>query len=319
MKRKGFIDLQVNGYLGVDFSSMELSLDGIRTVTEALVRAFTVGYCATIITSAPEVYRRNLPLLAKSMEEPGIKGRLLGVHLEGPYLSPEDGARGAHQADLMRFPSIEEFDRFQDWAAGNIKILTLAPERKGALELCRHISRNHNTRISLGHHLASSSRIAEAVDAGATLVTHLGNGCPSLLPRHDNVINHQLANDALSASLITDGHHLPEDFIRIAFRCKGADRILVISDQAPIAGLSPGGYRNLGQMVQLSATGRISTLNTPYLAGSGRTMSECMRHLRSLGILVEEELWQVGFENPLKLLGTNPSEFRVPGLPDFVW
>ena len=180
MTRKGFIDLQVNGYQGVDFSSPVLQTEDMCRLTEALRKEGTAGYCATLISSAPEVYRRNLPLIARAMNEPDVRGRLLGIHMEGPYLSREEGARGAHQAIWMRPADPSEFDRFQEWAEGSIAILTLAPEIPGALELIRHVRKNHTTRIALGHHQAKREVIREAVAAGATMVTHLGNGCPNL-------------------------------------------------------------------------------------------------------------------------------------------
>ncbi len=319
MQHKGFVDLQVNGYLGVDFSSPELSAEDIRKVTKALLRAGTVGYCATVITSEMEVYRHNLPLLAQAMEEPGIRGHLLGIHLEGPYLSSGEGARGAHLPGRMRRPDPDEFDRFQDWSRGRVAILTLAPEREGSLGLIRHIRARYSTRISLGHHLARREEIAAAVDAGASLITHLGNGCPALLPRHDNVILHQLANDSLTAGLITDGHHLPPDFIRIALRCKGPGRVYVVSDMAPIAGFQPGIYANLANRVRLTSTGRIENVDSPYFVGSGCTMAECMRFLRSLGILAEEDLWRVGLANPLGILGLSVDGLEPAGGTDFQW
>ena len=143
MTHKGFIDLQVNGYLGVDFTSPSLGLDDIRRATGALVKAGTIGYCATLITAPLDIYQRNLALIATAMEEPGIRGRLLGIHLEGPYLSVKEGARGAHQAVWMRRPDTDEFDRLQDWARGNIRILTLAPELENALKLVRHVTEFH--------------------------------------------------------------------------------------------------------------------------------------------------------------------------------
>jgi N-acetylglucosamine-6-phosphate deacetylase len=319
MIRRGFIDLQVNGYLGVDFTSPSLRPEDIRRASDSLAKAGTVGYCATLITAPLDIYQRNLPLIAKAMEEPGNRGRLLGIHLEGPYLSVKEGARGAHQAVWMRRPDTEEFDRLQDWAGGNIRILTLAPELEGGLKLIRHVAERHPTRVSLGHHLATREEIVQSIAAGASLVTHLGNGCPNLLPRHENIIAHQLAADALTAGVITDGNHLPEDFIRIVIKCKGPGRMFVVSDSAPIAGLKPGLYTNMGIKVHLSDTGRIEQLTTPYLAGSGCTMAECMRHLRSLGLLSDDELWRVGFENPLGILGISPADLAMDELPEFRW
>jgi N-acetylglucosamine-6-phosphate deacetylase len=319
MTHKGFVDIQVNGYLGVDFSSPALQPDDICRVTGALVEAGTVGYCATLITSPAEVYDRNLPLIAKAMDVPGVRGHLMGIHLEGPFLSPEEGARGAHQARWMRRPDRDYFRELQDRAQGEIKMLTLAPELEGAIDLIDHVRKKYDTSISLGHHLAGRNIIRDAVAAGASLITHLGNGCPNLIHRHANPILHQLATDRLCAGLITDGQHIPEDFIRVVFKCKGVDGVYVVSDSAPIAGLQPGIYTNMGIQVRLTLSGRIEQLDAPYLAGSACTMAQCMRFLRSLQFLSEDELWQVGYENPLRILGRPEACLAITDLPDFHW
>lgn len=317
--RKGFIDLQVNGFLGTDFSSPDLSLDDICRVTVSLARAGTIAYCATIITSPPEIYERNLPLLSRAMDEPGVRGRLLGIHLEGPYLSPEEGARGAHQARWMKRPGRDEFRRFQDLACGHISILTIAPELEGAADLIAWVRKNYSTRVALGHHLASRQSINAAVDSGATLITHLGNGCPNMVHRHENPLIQQMANERLIAGLITDGNHIPEDFIRVVFKCKGSEGVFIVSDSAPIAGLPPGVYSNMGLQVRLTESGRIEQLDAPYLAGSGCTMARCMRHLRGLAILSDDELWRVGFENPLNILGLSLTALAADDHTDFSW
>jgi N-acetylglucosamine-6-phosphate deacetylase len=315
LHRQGFVDLQVNGYLGVDFVSPGLGSEDVHRVTQALLDAGTLAYCATLITADLQIYERNLKLIARTASEPGVKGRLLGIHLEGPYLSREDGARGAHSAAKMRRPDPEEFDRFQDWAEGTISILTIAPEVDGALELISHVRRRYPTVVSIGHHLASRETIARAVDAGATLVTHLGNGCPNLLPRHDNILIHQLANESLTIGLVTDGNHLPVDFVVVALRSKGPGKAFVVSDSAPIAGYPPGVYETLGHRVRMTETGRIENLHAPHLVGSGCNMAQCMRWLRSLNILSEDELWQVGLENPLSIVNAELTEALLSGAP----
>jgi N-acetylglucosamine-6-phosphate deacetylase len=315
LRRQGFVDLQVNGYMGVDFVSPALVAEDIHRVTRALLDAGTLAYCATLITSDLDIYRRNLKVIARTAAEPGVKGRLLGIHLEGPYLSREDGARGAHAATKMRRPDPAEFDRFQECAEGRISILTIAPEVAGALELISHVRRKYPTVVSIGHHLASREIIARAVDAGATLVTHLGNGCPNLLPRHDNILVHQLANESLTIGLVTDGNHLPRDFVLVALRSKGPGKVFVVSDSAPIAGYPPGTYETLGHRVRMTGTGRIENLHAPHLVGSGCNMAQCMRWLRSLNILSEDELWQVGLENPLAIVNTELTETLLSGAP----
>jgi N-acetylglucosamine-6-phosphate deacetylase len=314
MRGKGFVDLQVNGYLGVDFSSPRLQPEDVARVTAELLSRGTLGYCATIITSPLEVYRRNLPILARAMEQPAVKGRLLGIHVEGPYISPVDGARGAHPAGCTRRPDSSEFDRMQEWANGRISIVTLAPELEGAIGFIAHIRQDPRVSVWLGHHLAPRQVIRDAVAAGATASTHLGNGCPNLIHRHDNVIQHQMAEPRLMAGLITDSHHLPEDFIRIAVACKGAGRIFVVSDSAPIAGLAPGVYDSLGGHVRMDDRGRIENVEEAHFAGSGLNMAECMRHLDSLGVLTPDQLWEVGLENPLRMIGAEPPD--TSGLPD---
>jgi N-acetylglucosamine-6-phosphate deacetylase len=126
------------------------------------------------------------------------------------------------------------------------------------------------------------------------------------------VVLHQLAEPRLAAGLITDGHHLPEDFIRVAFACKGPDRVFVVSDSAPIAGLAPGEYDTLGGNVRMDDRGRIENVAAGHFAGSGLIMAQCMRHLASLGILSDDELWKVGFENPLRLIGAAPPGDPAP-------
>jgi N-acetylglucosamine-6-phosphate deacetylase len=285
-----------------------LTLDDCHRLTEALLERGTVAYCATLITADLEVYRRNLPLIARAMEEPGIRGRLLGIHLEGPYLSPVDGARGAHPAAFIRQPDCDEFERLCEWADGKLALLTVAPEPPGAVELIAHVRRRHPTRVALGHHAASREAIHRAADAGASLVTHLGNGCANLLPRHHNVILHQLAHDGLTAGIITDGHHLPPDLIRVIVRAKGIDRLFVVSDAAPIAGFAPGVYDSLGGTVRLTAGGRIESLDGSHLAGSTATMADCIRFLRSLELADEAALERLGYWNPLSILGIELDE-----------
>lgn len=310
MKKAGFIDIHVNGYKGVDFSSATLTLDQIRTVTRELIANGTMAYCPTLVSQPLDTLRRNLSLMAEATRDPECSRHIPGVHLEGPFISPEEGVRGAHPPQFITPPSLDLFRQFQEWADNKIIVLTLAPEVKGAMPLIRYAS-EHGTVVSLGHHAADDAVLEQAVQAGARACTHLGNGMQNMIHRHQNPLWWQLACDALTGIFITDGHHLPADYIKVAYRAKTRERFIVVSDQSSLAGLPPGAYEIQGVKVVLSAAGRISFGDTPYLAGSSATMLQCMNHLASLGIMSETELWQVGVDNPLALLGIQGRRFRA--------
>ncbi len=307
----GFIDIQINGIAGVDFTGEDLTLEGIRRAVDELAVRGTVAFCPTVLETNDDVMRKNLELLASAADEPDLKGRVLGIHLEGPFLSKNDGARGAHNAQIVRNPSIEYFDRLWEWARGKVAILTLAPELPGAEELIR-CAVSRGVVVALGHTEADSAAVRMACAAGARLSTHLGNGIASTIDRHNNPIWPQLAADSLFASFITDGHHIPPDFIKAAIRAKGIERSIVVSDGTWISALPPGEYTQRGKKLVLEHSGRLSLAGTSYLAGSSATMLECMNHLASLEILSEDEMWQAAWRNPLRLLGLSDQDIARP-------
>ncbi|MFA5043567.1 MAG: N-acetylglucosamine-6-phosphate deacetylase [Kiritimatiellia bacterium] len=317
MTRHGFIDIQINGFKGVNFSSSDLTLDQVRMATRELVKAGTTAYCPTVITSSAADYKHTLPIIAAAMRDKELKPHLLGIHMEGPFISPLEGARGAHPPEHIAKPDVSAFKRFQEWAEGKIVLLTLAPEIEGALGLVRYASEN-GTVVAMGHHLAGNAVMEEAVRAGARACTHLGNGLPNMINRHQNPLWRQLACDDLTGSFVTDGHHLPADFIKVALRAKTAKRFVVVSDAAHLAGLPAGDYDFNGHAAVLAPNGRIAFKGTPYLAGSSATMLQCMNHLASLNLLSEADLWKVGCVNPLRLIGHRPG--RPPsGAPTVVF
>lgn len=299
----GWVDLQVNGYVGIDFSSRDLTVAAIRRVTEELVRRGTAAYCPTFVTSEPGLYERNLPILAAAMDEPDLQPHLLGLHLEGPFLA--DAAKGAHKAAWLRRPDPALFKRWMELAQGRIRILTLAPELDGAEDVIR-MAAGSGVTVWLGHHMADAASLGRAVNAGAKACTHLGNGIPNLLTRHPNPIWTQLAEDRLVGCFITDGHHLPAEFVRVAWRAKGVERFVVTSDAAYIAGLPPGRYKLMGGDVVSEPGGRVALADGSALAGSSATMADCLAWLRSRLGLSEEELRTVGRCNPLRLIGLAP-------------
>jgi N-acetylglucosamine-6-phosphate deacetylase len=231
---KGYIDLQVNGYQDVNFSTPGLSVADIRRITQILLKRGTAAYCPTVVTSDLSVYEQNLPILAKAMMEPDLCDHLLGLHLEGPFISKP--ASGAHPQEHIRPPDVRLLDHWQSLSGNRVRIITLAPEAEGAEAFIRHAT-GQGIVCSLGHHVGDDASIKRAVDAGASLCTHLGNGIPNTLPRHPNPIWTQLADDRLTGMFITDGHHLPKSFIRVAIRAKGVSRFIVTSDVAPPGGM----------------------------------------------------------------------------------
>ncbi|MCG3196156.1 MAG: N-acetylglucosamine-6-phosphate deacetylase [Candidatus Omnitrophica bacterium] len=300
----GWIDLQVNGHAGVSFSSAELTLEGVAEATLGLVEQGTHGFLATVITTPREVMSHCLSVLGEACEDPRLSKHLLGIHLEGPFLSAAPGAKGAHPAECMVPPSLALFQEFQRVAGGHIRLLTLAPELPGALELVAAIG--SEVVCSAGHSLAGYRELRDAVKAGLRMGTHLGNGIPSQIPRHDNLVIGQMALPEITSSLITDGFHLPEGFIRACLAAKGSERLVVVSDQTHLAGLPPGEYSLGIAPVVLEANGFLHMRDEPYLAGSSRTQAECMSHLATIEGVTERDLYRMGYENPLKLLGETP-------------
>jgi len=278
----GLFDLQVNGFAGVDFNGPDLTAD---RVSEALdrMRATGVTRCLpTLITSSFADFAARARVLA-NLSEPAIAG----IHMEGPYLSPAEGPRGAHPREHVAPATVDDFDRRQEAARGRITLVTLAPEVHGALELIEHVTAA-GVRAAIGHTAATPRQIADAVSAGATLATHLGNGCSELLPRHPNMIWELLAADAVCASLIVDGHHLPPATVKAMVRAKGVDRTILVTDAMAAAGCAPGRYTIGAVRCDVGEDGRVSLPGTPYLAGSSLTLDRAIANtVRITGLPIE--------------------------------
>ena len=305
----GLIDLQVNGYRGADFSGGELTAEDFARACRELLAAGTTAFLPTLITSPAEIYERNLPLIARVLDEEEFRGRVLGIHLEGPFISLQDGARGAHDARWVRKPSVKYLEELIRLADGKVRLITIAADQKGADELARCAVR-HGAAVALGHHMAGEQDLDRLVPVGAKALTHLGNGVPALLNRHHNPVWAGLANDDLSATVIADGHHLPPSLLTTILRAKGPQRCIIISDASPLAGLEPGDYWSMGAQVRLEPSGLLHNPATGYMAGSSATILACANHLASLGLAGFTELVAMCFFNPLRLLGITPN--KVP-------
>lgn len=305
MALRGFVDLQVNGYRGVDFTAPELDMDAAVLAVRGLIADGTALLLPTLRTAPDTVYARNLPLLAGMMRRPEFADHLPGFHLEGPFLCRREGAAGAHDPELMRAADPAHLDRLQGWAAGRIRLITIAPDIDGAAALISHAVRLGIT-VSLGHHLGSADAIAAAADAGATCLTHLGNGLPHLIDRHRNPLIDGLADDRLAACLIGDGHHLPWNLVKVILRAKGLDRCALVSDAAPVAGLPPGTYPCCGATAVLTREGRLANPASGYLMGSASTIRQVVNATRRALGLADDTMRRLAVVNPLRLIGLEP-------------
>jgi N-acetylglucosamine-6-phosphate deacetylase len=261
-----FWDLQINGRWGVSFSDPTLTVDQVATIVRAQAGLGTARLCPTLITAPREDMLHGVRTITEACERfPDVARMVLGIHLEGPSISELDGYRGAHPLESVRGPDWDEFLELREASGNRIAIITLAPERPGAIDFIRRATAE-GVIIALGHTSADASTLRTAVEAGAVLSTHLGNGIASPLHRHDNPIWYQAAEDHLFASLIADGHHLDLSILKALVRAKTPDRILLVSDASPLAGLPPGRYGSW----EVEASGKVVVAGTPYLAGANR-------------------------------------------------
>lgn len=301
-----FVDLQVNGFAGVDYNADGVATEQIAESFAAMERT-GVGLCLpTIITSTYEHFRDCARRILDTRHP-----IVAGLHMEGPYICAQDGFRGAHPRACVVDASADDLRRRQDAADGQIRLLTLAPEVPGAIAVIEGAVAM-GIRVAIGHTNASTDQIADAVRAGATLSTHLGNGCPATLPRHPNVIWDQLATDALQASLIVDGHHMPPATVRVMVRAKGAHRCLLVTDAMMAAGASPGTYRLGDLLVVADPSGRVAVPGSLTLAGSSLTMPAAVGHTCRWASLDMGAAWAMASIQPAQYLGLSPrGEARV--------
>lgn len=298
----GFVDLQVNGYAGHDLNAGAPSRETLEQLARHLLGAGVTCFAPTLITASEQSLCEALSGIAAAKRESPLLAAMIGfVHVEGPSLDPADGPRGAHPLEHVRPPSLDEFVRWQSAAEGIVGLVTLSPHY---VETPAYIAAltAQGVEISIGHTGATPEQITAAVDAGARLSTHLGNGASSMLPRHPNFIWAQLSDDRLTASFIADGHHLPPATLKAMLRAKTLDNSILVSDAAALGGQRPGRYRStIGGEVDVSNDGRLSVAGTPYLAGAG--------HLLDRNIAYAIEAAKISLEQALNLATRNPGRF----------
>ena len=311
----GLIDNQVNGFAGVSFcfAGGELTKEGILKATQELWKKGVTTYLPTLTTNTREVMIRNLALLAATQNDEALHGSVAGYHLEGPYISPVDGYRGAHPLKYVRKPDWKEFLEFYEASGKNIKTITIAPELDGAIEFIRKCTALGIT-VAIGHHNGSKEIIDDAVLNGARIVTHLGNGCANTINRHLNPLWPQLANDKLMASIICDGFHLRDEEIAVFYKVKGPEKTIITSDVTSFAALPPGEYKNEeGETIELSKEGRLSLPAQNVLYGSASPISRGVARIMKITGCTLGEAIQMSSTNPAKLYGLNDRGILAKG------
>lgn len=299
----GLVDLQVNGFASWDFNQPPLSPHSVRSLIEALwTRGVTEVY-PTVTTNSPDAIERAMRAIVQARADPNIALSIPGIHLEGPFLSPRDGPRGAHDRRWIQPPDWDLFQRWQEAADGLIRLITLSPEWNEAERFIRRVVRT-GVQVAIGHTAANTDQIRRAVDAGATLSTHLGNGAHLMLPRHPNYIWDQLAEERLWASIIGDGFHLPDSVIRVILKVKPTMTFL-ISDAVSLAGFPPGRYRtSIGGEVVLTSEGKLHLLDEPgLLAGSAMSLDQMVVRMTERGLLPFADAWELASLRPAAYAG----------------
>lgn len=274
----GLVDAQVNGYAGLDVNADDVSADTIAALTQRLAAVGVTTWVPTVITGSQERILHALDAVrrARAADE-RVQAAIPCAHVEGPFISPDDGARGVHDVEWIRPIDADEVARWQQ--AGPVGVVTVSPHLDASAEQVRRIVRAGVT-VSIGHTSADHAHIAAAVDAGATLATHLGNGIQPMLPRHPNPIWSLLADDRVTAGLIADGHHLPDETLVSMIRAKGDDGAYLVSDLTAIGGLTPGRHTTpVGGVVVLGEDLRLGHEETGLLAGAAATLTDGVRHL----------------------------------------
>lgn len=281
----GFIDLQVNGFAGVDYNDPASSPDAIAKSIRTMFQTGVTRFYPTIITGSAERITgalRNLSAARDSFGSASEAAAIEGFHVEGPHISPEDGPRGAHPVEHVRPPDFEEFKRWQEAAQGHIKIVTISPEWPTAPAYIEILARN-GVVASLGHTKATPEQVHAAVEAGATMSTHLGNGAHAVLPKTASYIWAQLAEDRLSPSFIVDGIHIPGMFLRSCLRAKGVERSVLITDAVMPAMCPPGPYELGSVAVELLENGSVVLRGGTRLAGAALRMDHAIGNAVRLG------------------------------------
>ena len=315
----GLFDIQTNGYMGQEFSASDLTPERVLEIVKAYDAHGVTRCCPTLTTQPLEVLHHSLGTIDSACNSlPDVGRRVAGIHLEAPYLTPQDGARGAHPLESCRRPDFDEFQRFQEAAGGRIRILTMSVEFDESPAFVERV-RATGVIVAIGHTSATPEQVVRAVDAGARLSTHLGNGSHAMLHRHRNYIWPQLADDRLSASIIVDGHHLPPAVVKTFVRAKTAARCILISDMSGLAGLDPGMHSSkMGDLEMLPNGKLVVAGQREILAGASCPLGVGVANVIQFADVDLAAAVGMATHNPAALLGIKQGGLEVGDPADLV-
>ena len=299
----GFIDMQVNGFNGNDYSMLDLDRVAVDAIIRDLACSGVTQHVPTFVSLPEKRLLRNLAVVSSHIEQDSdAASAICAFHIEGPFISPTDGARGAHDRTCIRKPDFEEFLRWQDAARGLIAYLTVAPEVENMIEFITKVVKS-GVKVAIGHTEATPAQVREAIYAGANLSTHLGNGSPAMIPRLENFLWEQLASDELWAGLICDGFHLPKAVVQVILRAKGLDRLILVSDASMLGGYPPGMYKWGDVDVKVFDDHHLGLPGTSMLAGAAHLLDWDIAHFIEYSGLPLASAIRLCTKNPVSFLG----------------
>jgi N-acetylglucosamine-6-phosphate deacetylase len=311
----GFFDNQVNGFAGVSFAfgDSDLTPEGIEKATRELWKKGVTTYLPTLTTNSIEVLTRNFRILAQAVQNKNLLGSVPGFHLEGPYINPEDGYRGAHPKQYVKLPDWNEFMNLYEASGKNILQITLSPEMEGALDFITKCGQA-GIVVALGHHNADMKTVTAAIDRGAKIATHLGNGAANMINRHYNPFWPQLADDRLHISIIGDGFHLLPEEIKVFYKVKGVDKTIITSDVTHYAALEPGEYKtSTGETIELTKDGMLRLPAQNVLYGSASPITKGVGYVMKVTGCTLADAVQMASTNPSRLYNLTDRGLLEPG------
>lgn len=299
----GYVDLQVNGYADVDFNADRLATPDVARVCARLRDDGVAGILATVVTADLEAMCRRLGNICRVRDEDrSVREMIWGIHIEGPFLNEQPGFIGAHPVAHAHPAEVETMKRLLEAAGGLTRLVTLAPERDAGARVTSLLA-GQGIRVAAGHCDSSLDELKRGIDAGLSMFTHLGNACPKLITRHDNIIERVLSlADQLSVGFIADGVHVPMMALGNYLKCCGLDHAFIVTDAVSGAGLGPGEY-NLGdRTVIVDENWATWAADKSHLVGSAGTMPRSADNLRTALGFDEARIRQLLVENPRKLV-----------------